>query len=277
MEAGTPTDLVHQDWVSPAHLATSLSLTSDARGPALNLETLLAVAFKSAFMRAMFEECEPDIYLSSQVEHCELRVDTNTILFNKFLPFEKALAHFIKKLRILYRGYPSADLDCDGQIVANRIDLADQWGCMLRFGWELKLLGEPALWNAIDWRKKEGLAGALRENFRVINSGEMNFGSLWDWVEVDAVVNRADKAVIQRCLADYDLSIGKRSVAISDIQRLTKLPDLKYSRSQYIQQPHIILKDPLFTDVRDRSNANFLWFIKFELSFKEAEKELSDE
>ena len=34
------------------------------------------------------------------------------------------------------------------------------------------------------------------------------------------------------------------------------------------------MTDPIFTDVRDRSNANFLWFIKFERSFKETEQEL---
>ncbi|HEY8963342.1 MAG TPA: hypothetical protein VIN59_02640, partial [Alphaproteobacteria bacterium] len=34
----------------------------------------------------------------------------------------------------------------------------------------------------------------------------------------------------------------------------------------------IILADPLFTEVRDRSNANFLWFIKFERSFRASEE-----
>jgi hypothetical protein len=36
-----------------------------------------------------------------------------------------------------------------------------------------------------------------------------------------------------------------------------------------------IIADPIFTDVRDRSNANFLWFIKFERSFTEAERDVS--
>jgi hypothetical protein len=36
----------------------------------------------------------------------------------------------------------------------------------------------------------------------------------------------------------------------------------------------MIMNDPVFTDVRDRSNANFLWFIKFERSFMETEREL---
>ena len=40
--------------------------------------------------------------------------------------------------------------------------------------------------------------------------------------------------------------------------------------------PHTntILHDSVFTEARDRSNANFLWFIKFERSFQEAEQEL---
>ena len=41
--------------------------------------------------------------------------------------------------------------------------------------------------------------------------------------------------------------------------------------SQYVSA---IMGDALFTEIRDRSNANFLWFIKFERSFRETEQEL---
>ena len=34
------------------------------------------------------------------------------------------------------------------------------------------------------------------------------------------------------------------------------------------------MDDPIFADGRDRSNANFLWFVKFERSFRETEQEL---
>ena len=37
---------------------------------------------------------------------------------------------------------------------------------------------------------------------------------------------------------------------------------------------HFIVNDGLFTEVRDRSTANFLWFIKFEHRFQETERHL---
>ncbi|MEE3322691.1 MAG: hypothetical protein VX196_02020, partial [Pseudomonadota bacterium] len=55
---------------------------------------------------------------------------------------------------------------------------------------------------------------------------------------------------------------------------VSKLGEYGFGKNYLQPYANVILNDPVFTEVRDRSNANFLWFIKFERSFKEAEQEL---
>ena len=55
------------------------------------------------------------------------------------------------------------------------------------------------------------------------------------------------------------------------IARTGEVPTGKNYLSGLIE---VMKADPLFTEVRDRSNANFLWFIKFERSFRETEGDL---
>ena len=45
----------------------------------------------------------------------------------------------------------------------------------------------------------------------------------------------------------------------------------------YIPKNFMEDRDPVFMDVRDKSHANFVWFIRFESSFREAETVLIEE
>jgi len=55
---------------------------------------------------------------------------------------------------------------------------------------------------------------------------------------------------------------------------ISALGSVPYGKNYLAQHATTIMEDAIFTDVRDRSNANFLWFIKFERSFRETEQEL---
>jgi hypothetical protein len=78
-------------------------------------------------------------------------------------------------------------------------------------------------------------------------------------------------------LADYqgyvfaDNLEASRSVTIDLMSRLGQMPFGSNYLGNFIAQ---IMNDPVFTDVRDRSNTNFLWFIKFERSFKDSEDQV---
>ena len=56
---------------------------------------------------------------------------------------------------------------------------------------------------------------------------------------------------------------------------MTALGKMPFGQNYLAASVGPIMNDPIFTDVRDRSNANFLWFIKFERSFTEAEQEIA--
>jgi len=54
------------------------------------------------------------------------------------------------------------------------------------------------------------------------------------------------------------------------------LGEQPYGKNYLARFTDLIINDPLFTDVRDRSNANFLWFVKFEHAYNEAEQDLQN-
>jgi hypothetical protein len=62
-----------------------------------------------------------------------------------------------------------------------------------------------------------------------------------------------------------------QAVTAELVATLGSMPFGKNYLAPYVQT---ITSDAVFTEVRDRSNANFLWFIKFERSFRETEQEL---
>ena len=89
-----------------------------------------------------------------------------------------------------------------------------------------------------------------------------------------------DRTLIQRMLAGQapegfsnaqDLS---RQALIEAIYALGKNP---YGNNYLAPHIQLLIEDPIFSEVRDRSNANFLWFVKFESSFAQAEKEAEQE
>jgi len=85
-----------------------------------------------------------------------------------------------------------------------------------------------------------------------------------------------DRKLIQLMLADYQGYVFEgenvsRTVGNELIIALGTMPFGKNYLAPYVGT---IVSDAVFTEIRDRSNANFLWFIKFERSFREAEQEL---
>ena len=90
--------------------------------------------------------------------------------------------------------------------------------------------------------------------------------------------NVEDKKLVQLMLNDqhqyiFDAKQSDEQALISFIHKLGEQP---YGKNYLAAYAHMILGDPIFTEVRDRANANFLWFIKFERSFNQAEQELSE-
>jgi hypothetical protein len=167
----------------------------------------------------------------------------------------------------------------DHAILINRAQQADLTIAMIRVAWELQLAGHRDAWAFIENSPMDDLARAFaREafvDFRSLFDGKASSAVFESWF-LSERCRHQDKRLIQAMLADHQGYVFQseemsRTVSIDLIQALGAQPFGKNYLSPYAQ---MIMDDAIFTEVRDRSNANFLWFIKFERSFRETEQAL---
>lgn len=170
----------------------------------------------------------------------------------------------------------------DNAILINRIQVADLGVSMVRIAWELQLCGVKAPWERIENSSMADLGRALaREaflDFRTLNNGQASAAVFESWF-LSERCRAEDKKLIQQMLADYqgyvfDTESAGQGLTPALISALGSMP---YGKNYLAGHATTIMNDPIFTEVRDRSNANFLWFIKFERSFRETEQELQQE
>ncbi len=167
----------------------------------------------------------------------------------------------------------------DQAILVNRAQIADLGVMTVRIAWELQLAGEKDIWDRLENSSMGDLARAFaRESyldFRTLNNGVAQSAVFESWF-LSERCRHEDKKLIQLMLADYhgyvfDLEQSSQNITAELIIALGSMPFGKNYLAPYV---NTIMNDAIFTEVRDRSNANFLWFIKFERSFRETEQEL---
>lgn len=168
----------------------------------------------------------------------------------------------------------------DYAVLVNRAQTADLMVSMIRVAWELQLAGHKDAWMRIENAPMADLGRAFaREaiaDFRSINNGLASRTAFETWF-LSERCRKSDRTLIQQMLADYqgyaftDNPETSRLIALDVLKALGKMP---FGGNYLLPIAATMIADPVFTDVRDRSNANFLWFIKFERSFTAAEKEM---
>ncbi len=167
----------------------------------------------------------------------------------------------------------------DQAVLVNRAQIADLTVIMVRIAWELQLAGEKQVWERLENSSMADLARAFaRESyldFRTLNNGVAQSAVFESWFLSERCRNE-DKKLIQLMLADYQgyvFDTGQSSQHIT-AELIIALGSMPFGKNYLAPYVSTIMTDAIFTEVRDRSNANFLWFIKFERSFRETEQEL---
>jgi len=167
----------------------------------------------------------------------------------------------------------------DNAILINRAQICDLVVSMIRVAWELQLAGNKDVWARIENSSMADLGRAFaREaylDFRTINNGEASAAVFEAWFLSERCRSQ-DKILIQQMLSDYqgyvfDLEEATQNITPTLIAALGEMP---FGKNYLAEHALTIMDDPIFSDIRDRSNANFLWFIKFERSFRETEHDL---
>ena len=252
-----------------------------------SFETMMEVLLSSRTAAEMTALCEKNaviIRASRAVKDAEYLRDSQAILINPDMEEADQILCAARELRRHWQHRQGVLLhpltfQPDEAVVVNRSQQADQAAFMMRVAWDLYLAGHKHVWARVENSQMADLGRAFaREaftDFRTLNSGQAA-GAVFETWFLSERCRFADKELIQSMLADYQGMVFEndqmsRSLSIDLISRLGEQPFGKNYLASYAQ---MILSDPIFTDVRDRANANFLWFIKFERSFRESEQGL---
>lgn len=223
-----------------------------------------------------------EVKLSNQVLDASYDRDAQIILVRADIGLQEQVLLLTRELRRMYQhrkgaGVHPLALHPDYAVLVNRAQTADLTVSMIRTAWELQLAGHKEVWARIENSPLADLGRAFaREaiaDFRSIQNGLAARAAFESWF-LSERCRKADRNLIQQMLADYqgysfsDNIEASRIIATDLIKALGDMPfGQNYTASVTAQ----IMMDPVFTDVRDRSNANFLWFIKFERAYTHAE------
>ncbi|MGB4107515.1 MAG: DUF6782 family putative metallopeptidase [Alphaproteobacteria bacterium] len=170
----------------------------------------------------------------------------------------------------------------DSAVLVNRAQVADLTVSMIRVGWELQLSGIKEAWERLENSPMGDLCRAFAYeaflDFRTLNNGQAAAAVFECWFMSERC-RIEDKNLIRQMLADNQGYVfdEEQSGKILTPALISALGSMPYGKNYLSGHAQTIISDPVFNEVRDRSNANFLWFIKFERSFRETERELHNE
>ena len=180
---------------------------------------------------------------------------------------EVALAA-IKSIRT--RRNPVHAYQIESLILYHRLIEADSLYWMFRWSWEKLLTGDEApiaLYRSIyDELAVAGTREAMGD-FRSLKSGKCGQAVTETWFLTE-LCRAIDTRTIRGVLADYS---HHKWVDELPFEAALNIAELKGEVNYLSKVLRMMMVDPVFTEVRSRQDANFVWFLKFEGSFQEAE------
>ena len=283
-----------------AHLShrASLDWRLDQRGvcdkgaPEADIVTiaeLTSILMKSRTAEALLACDGLQILHDRQVTHSQYYPagdNRHIVTLNPFHPKGDLLNMLSRELRRVWQHRQGAlvnplTFEPDEAILVNRAQTADALVTAVRIAWELKLAGENDAWDYIAGSPMGDVSRTFearaQTDFRTLNNGEAARAAYDKFFE-DSRTKQHDKRVIHQMLLDeqgYIKSVEKRPHVSMDLfQKLGQLPE---GRNYLAIGGKRLPTDMCYATVEDRSNANFLWFIKFERSFQEKELKMMRE
>lgn len=222
--------------------------------------------------------------VTDQVSTSDYNKTSQSILIGANLNLEDALLLSAQELRRHWQHRQGAlinplNFHPDNAILIHRIQMADLSVAMVRIAWELQLAGNKDVWDRLESSSMADLAYAFAKeafiDFRTIQSGAAATAVFEAWFMSDRC-RSFDRDLIQKMLSDYQCTVLDIDRVLNSVsgEIISALGSMPFGKNYLARHAGTIMSDPIFTDVRDRSSANFLWFIKFERSFKETEQGL---
>lgn len=255
-----------------------------------DLEDVLNILRKSRMAAAYLDFAEThglSIGWSRQIPGAAYECAAQAILINPdAMPAERLLL-LARELRRHWQHRQGAQVNPmmfhpDDAVLIHRMQTADLAYAMVRVAWELQLSGHKESWDYIENSAMADLGRAFaREaylDFRTLNNGQAAAAVVETWF-LSERCRIVDRGLVRQMLCDecgyVFQKTGQPETASAAV--LSAIGAMPYGHNYLTAHVQTILKDPIFTEVRDRSNANFLWFIKFERSCRATEDRLQNE
>lgn len=166
----------------------------------------------------------------------------------------------------------------DEAVLVNRAQQADALMVSIKVAWELKLLGENEAW---EFMAGSPMAGATRvfeisaqKDFRTLNNGEAARATYDKFFESSSTKIHDKRIIHQMLLDDQGYMKSPSKCPKAGMELFKKLGELPHGRNYLSIRGKRLPTDLCYSTIEDRSNANFLWFIKFERSFQEKELQM---
>ena len=221
---------------------------------------------------------------SGQVASAAYDRDAHAILYNPALPAGPLALSTAAELRRHWQDrqgalVPPLAFAPEQALLIARAQAADLAQATIRVAWDLRLSGDDRPWACVEGGPLADLGQTFAAeaflDFRGLNSGDAALAVFEAWFLSPRCAG-LDRALIHRMLAGLSaprtrvaegMSEGMSCAAPEILAALGRRPLGENYLARHVAS---ILDDPLFTEVRDRANANFLWFVKFETCLRAA-------
>lgn len=223
-----------------------------------------------------------EVIFDNQIAISQFYPDEKLITLNPNQPNMVIMVHLIRELRRSWqhlRGllFNPLDYHPDEAVLLNRAQQADITMMSIRIAWELKLLGENELWEHLLFSSNADIARCFemqaKSDFRSLNSGDAARRAYDMWFAEERVRFYDKRIIHQMLLDDYAVERHERAKEL-DNSLLYGFADMPHGRNYMSLSGYRAPTDREYSIVEDRSNANFLWFIKFERNFQAREREM---
>jgi hypothetical protein len=291
LRQGRENHLSHRASLDWRHDSKSVCAREAAAPWATPLEEVISVLLKSRTGEILWQEAQAHglkVFYDAQTMHAQFypRAEFSVITLNPDRPCGDLVGTLVRELRRAWQYHHGAlvnpmSFEPDEAVLVNRAQQADAFMVSVKVAWELKLAGAPEAWNFISGSPMASVMRVFeqraQEDFRSLNNGEAARAAYDKFFE-GSCTKAHDKRVIHQMLLDdagYMKMLRKEGkVGMELFRRIGELPQ---GANYLAMRSKRLPTDMCYATIEDRSNANFLWFIKFERSFQEKELQMLQE
>lgn len=259
----------------------------DVHNTDLDINTLTDRLYQSGSAKLMIDEIASKgigFAFNTQVPDVAYDRQAETIFIHPVLDADYAILLMARELRRAWQHKQGVlihplNFQPDDAIIINRAQAADLVISQIRIAWELQLAEDTKVWDEIMKSNARDMAHSFKReakrDFRNLNNGWASQVAFEKWFLTDRA-RIEDKNLIQMMLADHQGYVfeDEEMSRMATLDLIAGLGHMPIGKNYLSNMAQSILNDPMYCEIRDRSNANFLWFIKFEQSFRETERDL---